>query len=355
MSLPLLALSDAQRAAQGQTDPQKLPWHKRRLLCFTEEERSKATNRIQAPEEPVIEIVDFITNAVKRGICNCNLEPEVVYDSERTKLVALFESELHYNKFMMQLMVCTLMNMSNIAPNSMTAKIRQHLIGAHSGSGSSDESIKLSAENFINKAHYALSVAFVAGGTAAAVGTALAVVAGAAGGFLAGVCAILAIAVAWGMGYEMSLEWFSNNWRSTIGTDTKATEEVRTAFKELKASPETKEQTALQGFFEKFFVEHKRRVHDAIFKIKINDMTGKPDKWLGEPIEIIRVGHKSRARDVHDYKKDSVITLNVPGGPFRLQGMGRLETIYEGDEKSAELAAAFGMNSLALTRFMMTR
>lgn len=152
----------------------------------------------------------------------------------------------------------------------------------------------------------------------------------------------------------MSLEWFEKNWRSTVGTDTKATEEVRTAFKELKASPETKKQKGLQGFFEKFFVEHKKRVHDAIFKIEINDMTGKPDDLLGKPIEIIRVGHNSRARDVHDYKKGSEIKLNVPGGPFRLPGPGRLETIPEGDEKSVELAAAFGMNSLALTRFMMT-
>ena len=41
------------------------------------------------PEDPVIDIVDFITSAVQKGICNCNLEPEVVYDSEGTTLVAL--------------------------------------------------------------------------------------------------------------------------------------------------------------------------------------------------------------------------------------------------------------------------
>ena len=106
---------------------------------------------------------------------------------------------------MMQLMVCTLMDMSNIA-QLITAKVRKHLIGSRSGSGSSDESIELGGE-FINKAHYVMSVAFVAGGTAA-VSDGSGSGGGSGGELRRRHLRNLAIAVAWGMGYEMSLEWF---------------------------------------------------------------------------------------------------------------------------------------------------
>jgi len=342
MELPLLALPDAPRADERQTGVlTPAEWEANRLACLTTEERNRAAERTITSTDAAADMAKFLFGIAYSETCECNMEPEFVYDGK--DLCVQFESEVHYNKFIMQVMVCTLRE-TRVPQDTITYQIRRELVGSHSGSGNTDESSTIAGERFGNGLAYAWIVAKEAGGMGLAgwLAGSLAMTA-AAGGIVVGVCIILAVAVAWSVGVAVTLPQYAKWWRNVVDTDNRATKDVRTKFAELKDLSNSEEAEENRGAFHKFFVAHKKRVHKAMFKIERE----------GKSITKIRVGFVGKNRTYYDYYPNTKITVNVPGGPLEPQLPGGLDTIDEETENEVE-SEARATNAAALTAFLMT-
>lgn len=377
MDLPLLALSDAPKAPKAPKAPEapEAPtgnpvWDEGRLDCVDKDERRKAVTNdrrktvtaLPTAEAATKELGKFLMEVLRSDICSCNMEPERLY-TEEENIIVQFESELHYNKFMMQMMVCMFRDI-DVPPDTMTYKIREKLAGSHSGTWDNTAlSLLISGHRFANGLYYLFTVAVKGGGTAFAfwaVGTVVA--AGLAGSLAiaATVSYVLLIAAGWGLGYVLTIDMEDKWWAGVVEADDAAIEDVRKNFKELQNKlGDTEEAKKKQGLFHDFFVEHKRRVHQAMFDIEL--MANLHGKFVPKRITKILVGFKGTHTEPYVYERNTEITVDVPGGPYKPPPFNTLDTVLEEEEGEEDVegagvkgATAFATNAAVMTAILMT-
>lgn len=328
MDLPLLALPDAPRAADtaGQRDEdvytveqqQQLQsfWDQKRMRCFDKDALSTYPAYVRQPGLLAKDFAEFVMDSGISERCDCNNEPSIETDVDG--IAAVFYNELHYNRFMTQLVLCSADDVRKAPTTSLTRQVRNKLMGMREGIGFTN------ARFALNSAQYYATVLAQVAGTGASVGL---IATGITGMAMSAWCMPILVAVLWGYGMSVSTETLQN-----IATNRRRLDEVAAAKlqKWVKELAEADRDGAKRQEFYDIFKEHKKRVHEAMF----DALVPKPGD-IGDTtvIDKIVVQFPGASGIPYVFKKDTPVDVHIPGGLLDPADQG---VIIEEDEEAAE-------------------
>ena len=323
MEIPLLALPDAPRAADtaGQRDDGLSPaqrqamqraWDAQRMACFDPNERNMKLDYAAQPQQLANDFAAFLMDAGRTGACDCNNEPAIQMD--KGEVAAVFTNELHYNRFMTQLVLCSVESMRAAASTSLTKLVRKKLMVMQTGIGFEN------ARYAWNSTQYYSTVAGAAGLTGVA---APLVVTGLTGMAMSLWGIPLMIAILWGWGMSVSMETLDNINDSREDIDEDATAQMQTWVRELaEADRDGKKREE----FYQIFKEHKKRVHEAMFNVPVL-------KGNATFIEKIVIEFPGASKKAHEFRRDTEVDVHVAGGVFDPKELANGTIIDESEEK----------------------
>lgn len=325
MELPLLALPDAPHAADtaGQRDDGLSPeqrqamqraWDARRMACFDPNQLRMKPDYAAQPQQLANDFAAFLMDAGRTGACDCNNEPAIQMD--KGEVAAVFFNELHYNRFMTQLVLCSVEAMRAATSTSLTKMVRKKLMVMQKGIGFEN------ARYAWNSTQYYSTVAGAAGLTGVSVPL---VVTGFTGMAMSMWCIPILVAVLWGWGMSVSMDTLENINESREDIDEDATTTMRTWVRDLaEADRDGKKREE----FYKIFKEHKKRVHKAMFEVPVL----KGDATFIQKIVIQFPGASKKA---HEFRRDTEVDVHVAGGLLDPEELAN-GTIIEEWEKEKE-------------------
>ena len=323
MELPLLALPDAPHAADtaGQRKDGLSPeerqamqraWDGQRMACFDPNHLTMHPDYAAQPQQLANDFAAFLMDAGRTGACDCNNEPAIQMD--KGEVAAVFTNELHYNRFMTQLVLCSVESMRAAASTSLTKLVRKKLMVMQTGIGFEN------ARYALNSTQYYTTVAGAAGLTGVSVPL---VVTGFTGMAMSLWGIPIMVAVLWGWGLSVSMDTLDNINESREKIDKDATTQMRTWVRELaKADRDGKKREE----FYQIFKEHKKRVHEAMFNVPVF----KGDAAFIEKIVIEFPGASKKA---HEFRRDTEVDVHVAGGVFDPKELAHGTIIEESEEE----------------------
>jgi len=323
MELPLLALPDAPHAADtaGQRDDGLSPaerqamqraWDARRMACFDPNHLRMYPDYAAQPQQLANDFAAFLMDAARSGRCDCNNEPAIRMDNG--KIAAVFTSELHYNRFMTQLVLCSVEAMENAPDRSFTKQVRKELMGIQAGIGFEN------ARYAWNSTQYYTTVAGAAGLTGV---SAPLVVTGFAGMAMSAWAIPILVAVLWGWGLVVSVNTLDNINDSREEIDKDATAKMQTWVQKLAVAD--RDGKKREEFYQ-IFKEHKKRVHKAMFKAQV-DVPGGVNF-----IDKITIEFPGASKRPYEFLPNTEVDVHVAGGSFDPRELAN-GTIIEEEEK----------------------
>lgn len=324
MDLPLLALQDAPRAADtaGQRDDGLSPaerqawqraWDKRRMACFDPNHLKTNPDYAVQPQQLADDFAAFLMDAARSGRCDCNNEPAI--EMNNGQIAAVFTNELHYNRFMTQLVLCSVEAMEKAPDKSLTKQVRKELMVMQTGIGFEN------ARYAWNSTQYYTTVAAAAGLTGASVPL---IVTGFTGMAVSAWCAPIFVAVLWGWGLSVSMRTLDNINDSREEIDKDATATMRTWVRKLAVADRDGKK---REEFYKIFKEHKKRVHEAMFKAKVDVPGG------ANFIDKIVIEFPGTSTGPYEFLPGTEVDVHVAGGSFDPRVLANGVIIEEEEEE----------------------
>ena len=334
MELPLLALPDAPHAADtaGQRDEdgytvdqqQRLQsfWDKKRMSCFDKDALRMYPAYAQQPDLLAKDFAEFIMDAGFNKRCDCNNEPSIRTDNGET--AAVFHNELHYNRFMTQLVLCSADDVKKAPATSLTRQVRNKLMGMREGIGFTN------AQFAWNSAQYYTTVAARVFGTGA---SAALVVTGFTGMAMSMWCMPILVAVLWGFGMSVSSDALNDIAKNRMNLDGDATAKMQEWVENLA---EADRDGATRQNFYNIFKEHKRLVHKAMFEALIPIAGGTGGSTF---IDKIMVQFPGSSTKPYTFRKDTEVDVHIPGGLLDPENQGTIIEESEEDGKGEKYSS----------------
>ena len=290
-------------------------WDGQRMACFDPNHLTMYPDYAAQPQQLANDFAAFLMDAGRTGACDCNNEPAIQMD--KGEVAAVFTNELHYNRFMTQLVLCSVESMRAAASTSLTKLVRKKLMVMQTGIGFEN------ARYAWNSTQYYTTVAGAAGLTGVSVPL---VVTGFTGMAMSLWGVPIMVAVLWGWGLSISMETLDNIDESREKIDKDATTQMRTWVRELaKADRDGKKREE----FYQIFKEHKKRVHEAMFNVPVF-------KGNAAFIEKIVIEFPGASEKAHEFRRDTEVDVYVAGGVFDPKELANGTIIEEEEEEEEE-------------------
>lgn len=308
---PLLALPK-------NASPKEVAWERKRLDCqevygsdklniFEQTLVFVETVGVQENEVKELEFNDEMSDERLREIkdntlCNCNYDPLLgIPPDEKTIRAALFESERHYNEFMLQVLCCP-NKLIDAAPVGSVTKLVRTKLNDLDFSASLYKAVESARARGQTLAGQTGEVAFIAG--AFKVGT---IVLGSTAVVAGGIATLLCfMAVVYSLGALLEgneLQKLQERLDTIDETDSKVQRDrLLRDFGLLSA-----DRTVMDGAKE-LWIAHKERVHNAIFDI--DDVSTAMDKQFNRIVIMRPAGGGGPV----EYRPNQKLTVGVPGG-----------------------------------------
>jgi len=261
---------------------------------------------VQENEVKELEFNDEMSDERKREIknntlCNCNYDPLLgIPPDDKTIRVALFESERHYNEFMLQVLCCP-NKMIDAAPVGSVTKLVRTKLNDLDFSASLYKAVESARARGQTLAGQTGEVAFMAG--AFKVGT---IVLGSTAVVAGGIAALLCfMAVVYSLGALLSgneLEMLQARLDAIDTVDSKKQRDKLLRDFELLSA----DSTVMDGA-QKLWIAHKERVHNAIFGISGPEL-------LAKQFNRIVIRQPAGGGGPVEYGPGQKLTVGVPGG-----------------------------------------
>jgi hypothetical protein len=309
---PLLALP-------SNASSKEKAWETKRLACqevygsdklniFEQTLVFVQTVGVQENELKELEFDDEMSDERKREIkastlCNCNYDPALaIPPDDPTIRAALFESERHYNEFMLQVLCCP-NEMIDAAPIGSVTKLVRTRLNDLDFSASLYKAVESARARGQTLAGQTGEVAFIAG--AFKVGT---IVLGSTAVVAGGIAALLCfMAVVYSLGALLSrdeLQRLQERLATIDKVDSKVQRDRLLRDFELLSA----DRTVMDGAKE-LWIAHKERVHNAIFGID------GPAGWaMDKQFNRIVIMQPAGGGGPVEYRPGQKLTVGVPGG-----------------------------------------
>lgn len=312
MQRPLLAL------LQNAPSAKEKDWERKRLDCqevygsdklniFYQTLMFVETVDVQEKEVKELELDDEMSDERKREIknntlCNCNYDPLLgIPPDDKTIRAALFESERHYNEFMLQVLCCP-NEMIDAAPVGSVTKLVRTRLNDLDFSASLYKAVESARARGQTLAAQTGEVAFIAGafkaGTVVLGSTAVA-----AGAITAFLCFIAVLYSLDALLSSDELQRLQARLATIDRVDSKRQRDRLLRDFELLSA----DSTVMDGAKE-LWIAHKERVHNAIFGI--DDFSTAMDKQFNRIVIMQPAGGGGPV----EYQPGQKLTVGVPGG-----------------------------------------